>query len=105
MRVEAELHHEQKPGEIDHHFVSVTPENKVEKLVELLRAERGLVLVFVRTKRGADRLAKRLAHHQVEAVTMHGDKSQAQRERALARFESREGDDADRHRRGRAGPV
>ena len=60
----------------------------MEKLVELLQAERGLALVFVRTKRGADRLAKRLAYHQVDAVTMHGDKSQAQRERALHRFES-----------------
>jgi superfamily II DNA/RNA helicase len=88
LRVEAELPHELAPGDIDHHFVAVTPENKVEKLVELLRAERGLALVFVRTKRGADRLAKRLAHHQVDAVTMHGDKSQAQRERALSRFEA-----------------
>jgi len=88
LRVEAELQNDLSVGEIDHHFVSVTSENKVEKLVELLRAERGLALVFVRTKRGADRLAKRLAYHQVDAVTMHGDKSQAQRERALGRFES-----------------
>ncbi len=88
LRVEAELSFELQSGEVDHHFVSVTAENKVEKLIELLRAERGLALVFVRTKRGADRLAKRLAYHQVNAVAMHGDKSQAQRERALARFES-----------------
>ena len=88
LHVEAELHQETAPGEIDHHFVAVTAENKVEKLIELLQAERGLALVFVRTKRGADRLAKRLAYHQVDAVAMHGDKSQAQRERALARFES-----------------
>jgi superfamily II DNA/RNA helicase len=88
LRVEAELHQESAPGEIDHRFVSVTAENKVEKLIELLQAERGLALVFVRTKRGADRLAKRLAYHQVDAVAMHGDKSQVQRERALARFES-----------------
>jgi superfamily II DNA/RNA helicase len=88
LRVEAELQNDLSVGDIDHHFVSVTSENKVEKLVELLRAERGLALVFVRTKRGADRLAKRLAYHQVDAVTMHGDKSQAQRERALNRFES-----------------
>ncbi len=87
-RFEAELHHERTPGEIDHHFVPVTHENKVEKLVELLEAERGLALVFVRTKRGADRLAQRLARHDVHAVAMHGDKTQAARERALARFES-----------------
>ncbi len=44
--------------------------------------------MFVRTKRGADRLVKRLASNSVRAVAMHGDKSQGQRERALASFES-----------------
>ena len=53
-----------------------------------LRRERELALVFVRTKRGADRLVKRLRRHGVEAVAMHGNKSQRQRERALAGFES-----------------
>ena len=43
--------------------------------------------MFVRTKRGADRLVKRLGPSSVDAVAMHGDKSQGQRERALARFE------------------
>ena len=61
---------------------------RVDALVRELRAERDLALVFVRTKRGADRLVKRLGHHGVEAVAMHGDKSQGQRERALARFEA-----------------
>jgi ATP-dependent RNA helicase RhlE len=42
----------------------------------------------VRTKRGADRLVKRLGNRGVEAVAMHGDKSQRQRERALANFEA-----------------
>ncbi len=86
-RIEAELSEEQSPGEIDHHFVAVTPENKVEKLVELLNAERGLVLVFVRTKRGADRLAQKLARFDIHAAAMHGDKTQAARENALSRFE------------------
>ena len=76
-------------GEIvEHRFVPVRAESKVETLVELLRGERGLALVFVRTRRGADRLAKKLAHHQVEAIALHGDLSQSQRERALRRFES-----------------
>ena len=44
--------------------------------------------MFVRTKRGADRLVKKLAAQGVRAVAMHGDKSQRQRERALARFEA-----------------
>jgi superfamily II DNA/RNA helicase len=87
--IEAELPTEAAPGEIDHHFVPVTRETKVERLVELLKtADRGLALVFVRTKHGAERLAKRLASHDVEAVAMHGDKTQAAREKALARFES-----------------
>ena len=88
VRIEAELPSEHLPGEIDHQFVSVTAENKVEKLVELLQDERGLALVFVRTKRGADRLAQRLERHQVRAVAMHGDKTQAAREKALAHFEA-----------------
>ena len=87
-RISAELSEEQSPGEIDHHFVAVTAENKVEKLVELLNAERGLVLVFVRTKRGADRLAQKLARHDIHAAAMHGDKTQAAREKALSRFET-----------------
>ena len=88
VRIEAELPGENEPGEIDHQFIPVTPDNKVEKLVELLRDERGLALVFVRTKRGADRLALRLAKHDVRAVAMHGDKTQAAREKALAHFEA-----------------
>ena len=75
-------------GEVEHRFVSVQPDDKVATLAELLRGDRGLALVFVRTKRGADRLVKKLAFHQVDAVAMHGDLSQGQRERALRRFES-----------------
>ncbi|MFQ5425886.1 MAG: DEAD/DEAH box helicase [Gaiellales bacterium] len=81
----------EKPEEavpIDHRFVPVTAETKVETLVELLGEERGLALVFVRTKRGADRLARRLERHDVRAVSLHGDKTQAARTRALERFES-----------------
>ena len=42
--------------------------------------------MFVRTKRGADRLVKRLRARDIEALAMHGNKSQGQREKALARF-------------------
>ena len=74
--------------EVEHRFVSVNAEDKVATLAELLREERGLALVFVRTRRGADRLVKKLAFHQVDAVAFHGDLSQGQRERALKRFET-----------------
>jgi ATP-dependent RNA helicase RhlE len=43
--------------------------------------------VFVRTKRGADRLVKRLGTRGVKALALHGNKTQNQRERALAAFE------------------
>ncbi len=76
-------------SDVAHRFVMVTHEGKVERLVsELSEPARGLTLVFVRTKRGADRLVKRLASSSVQAVAMHGDKSQGQRQRALANFEA-----------------
>jgi ATP-dependent RNA helicase RhlE len=76
------------PGEIEHRFVPVTAETKVNTLVEHIQASEGLTLVFVRTKRGADRLVQKLARQDVAAVAMHGDMAQGARERALARFES-----------------
>jgi ATP-dependent RNA helicase RhlE len=48
------------------------------------------VIVFTRTKRGADRVAKGLEQVGVEAAAIHGDKSQGQRERALAAFKKGE---------------
>ena len=44
--------------------------------------------MFVRTKAGADRLVEKLRRHDIDAVAIHGDKAQVQRERALARFDS-----------------
>ncbi len=82
-------HSAERRGDVEHRFVTVSHEGKVARLVsELDGSERGRTLVFVRTKRGADRLVKRLASNSVRAVAMHGDKSQSQRERALASFES-----------------
>jgi ATP-dependent RNA helicase RhlE len=78
----------EEPGEIDHHFVSVTTDTKVETLIEHIASSEGLTLVFTRTKRGADRLVQKLDRQNVNAVAMHGDMSQNARERALARFES-----------------
>jgi ATP-dependent RNA helicase RhlE len=80
---------EQRERDIEHSFVHVESQSaKLDHLALQLRdVERGRTLVFVRTKRGADRLVKRLRSRELEAVAMHGDKSQGQRERALARFE------------------
>jgi superfamily II DNA/RNA helicase len=66
----------------------VTAATKLDRLVEELEADRGLALVFVRTKRGADRLVAKLSRLDVSAVAMHGDMSQRARERALERFRS-----------------
>jgi superfamily II DNA/RNA helicase len=74
---------------VQHRFIHLTHEGKLEALVRELRRDRdGRKLVFVRTKRGADRLVKRLKAHDLKAVAMHGDKSQSQREKALAHFDA-----------------
>jgi superfamily II DNA/RNA helicase len=74
-------------GAVAHRFVHLEHEAKVEALVDQLRdSERARTLVFVRTKRGADRLVKRLGKRSLDAVAMHGNKSQPQRRKALGRF-------------------
>jgi superfamily II DNA/RNA helicase len=78
-----------RKADIQHRFVAVEHVDKLNALVGELGAEnRDRALVFVRTKRGADRLVRRLSNRGVNAVAMHGDKSQSQREKALASFES-----------------
>ncbi len=76
--------------EVEHRFVAVDQSDKVDALINLLPKgdAEGLALVFVRTKRGADRLVKRLRAKGIKAEAMHGDLAQGARERALSRFES-----------------
>jgi len=85
---------EHKERDIAHSFVHVESQSaKLDHLeLQLQATGRGRTLVFVRTKRGADRLVKRLRSRKLTAVAMHGDKSQGQRERALSRFERGEVD-------------
>jgi len=87
-RFEAELPQGREQGEVEHKFVSVTADAKVEALVRELERDRDLALVFVRTKRGAERLVQKLKRHDVKAAALHGDMTQGARERALARFRS-----------------
>jgi ATP-dependent RNA helicase RhlE len=94
---DARTHEHVAPAEqrsdVEHRFLAVHHEGKLGALVrELRHGGRGRTLVFVRTKRGADRLVKRLRNEGLEAVAMHGDKSQGQREKALARFHAGEVD-------------
>ncbi len=74
--------------QVEHRFVGVTHEKRFDALLAELRSDRELALIFVRTKRGADRLVKKLGSNGIKAVAMHGNKSQGQRERALASFDS-----------------
>jgi ATP-dependent RNA helicase RhlE len=79
----------ERKADVEHRFVHLAHSDKLKQLVRELSADgRGRTLVFVRTKRGADRLVKRLDGHDVTAVAMHGNKSQSQRQKALSRFES-----------------
>lgn len=74
--------------QVEHRFVAVHEDRRIEALIEELGRERDRALVFVRTKRGADRLVKRLGADGVQALAIHGNKSQRQREQALSRFQS-----------------
>jgi len=72
---------------MDHRAFTVERENKVAVAAEIA-ARPGRTLLFVRTKHGADRLAKQLSRTGVEAGAIHGDLRQSQRQRALDAFTS-----------------
>ncbi len=78
-RFEAQRYSNDEDGVIEHGFVAVTADGKVDTLVELLEAEDGLTLVFVRTKRGADRLTQKLNRRNINAAALHGDMAQSRR--------------------------
>jgi ATP-dependent RNA helicase RhlE len=65
----------------------VTANGKQEALHQLLTKESGRCLVFSRTKRGTERIAKNLNREGIQAAMIHGDRSQSQRTSALAGFQ------------------
>lgn len=65
----------------------VRPMEKMDTLRRLLEAENGQTLVFARTKRGAERIAKNLVRDGFNAAMIHGDRSQSQRNSALSGFQ------------------
>jgi ATP-dependent RNA helicase RhlE len=78
-----------KPAEqVDLHVYEVEHTRKTDLLTHLLAAEQGAFLVFARTKHGTDRLAKRLSAAGVRAARIHGDRTQGQRNQALAGFKN-----------------
>ncbi len=70
-----------------HEFWKVEREDRLAVTAKIVSAE-WPAIVFCRTRRGADRLAKQLAREGISAAAIHGDRSQGQRERALAQFTS-----------------
>ena len=76
---------------IDQSLYMVDKANKKFLLAKLLReSDVENALVFSRTKHGADRIVRELKKEGIESVSIHGDKSQGQRQSALAKFKSGE---------------
>jgi ATP-dependent RNA helicase RhlE len=73
---------------ITHAVETVPAGQKTEWLAKFLRRTDGPVLVFVRTKSGAERLARRLASSGLKAAALHADRTQAQRTQAVEGFRS-----------------
>ncbi len=77
-----------KPVEqVDLHVYEIEQDRKLGLLEHMLRKEIGTFLVFARTKHGADRLSKKLISGGVKATSIHGDRSQSQRNQALKGFQ------------------
>jgi ATP-dependent RNA helicase DeaD len=73
--------------EVTQQFVETTRDGKLEALTRILDMELPeSAIVFVRTKREADELGETLTGRGYDAEVIHGDLSQAQRERAIAGF-------------------
>jgi ATP-dependent RNA helicase RhlE len=77
-----------KPADtVELHAFEVPQADKAEVLRQLLYSEKGQTLIFARTKRGTERLAKNLVRDGFSAAMIHGDRSQSQRNGALSGFE------------------
>src|SRR4051794_21720272 len=74
------------PDSVDLHVFEVESDLKLSLLRNLMNEEEGSFLVFARTKHATDRLARKLSAHGLRAVAMHGDRTQNQRNQALAGF-------------------
>ena len=72
---------------VDLRAYEVRPNQKMEMLRQLLYEQEGQTLVFARTKRGTERVAKELVRDGFSAAMIHGDRSQSQRNSALSGFQ------------------
>jgi ATP-dependent RNA helicase RhlE len=73
---------------VDLHVYEVEQPGKLDLLTRLLAQSHGSFLVFARTKHATDRLARRLERAGVKAARIHGDRTQSQRNHALAGFKN-----------------
>jgi ATP-dependent RNA helicase RhlE len=77
-----------KPSElVNLHIYEVEQDRKLGLLEHMLQTEQGSFLVFARTKHGADKLAKKLERSGANATSIHGGRSQSQRNQALRGFQ------------------
>ena len=74
------------PRTISHRAVVVPVSGRLEWLVQYLRKPEGPVLIFTRTKIGADRLARQLAGAGIKCTALHADRTQDQRRAAVEGF-------------------
>ena len=79
----------EEAGDVDHHFWSAMRETRRKQTADIV-SRVSPAIVFTRTKRGADRLARQLSKDGIRTAAIHGDRNQNQRERALAQFSSGE---------------
>jgi ATP-dependent RNA helicase RhlE len=79
---------QRNPAEtITQYFYSCTPHTKMDLLVHALEKENmNSALVFSRTKHGADKISRRLERKGIKAATIHSNRTQSQRQRALDGF-------------------
>lgn len=83
-----EIGERRKPVEtVKQHFYSSPQESKMDLLFHILQTqELDSVLIFSRTKHGADKISNKLERSGVKSVAIHSNRTQAQRQRALAGF-------------------
>ena len=73
-------------AKIKQETIQLNQENKYNELIDQLLSRKGSILVFVKTKRNADRMVKRLKEEDHSADAIHGDLRQSKRDRVINAF-------------------
>lgn len=75
---------------IKHDFIHANPNDKFDLLIKQLENKKGSILIFVNTKRYADKLQELLYENDYKAKAIHGDLRQSQRDRIIKKFRSKD---------------